>query len=68
MGSDMATFIYFLLMVVHFTSAKIYLKTVSTLYLPYKYENNIGKFGYDEKAAEQFAYDSENKMVYTVGK
>lgn len=64
----MAPSITVLVMVLHCISANIYLEKLSTLYLPYKYENINGTYGYDKLAVEQFTYDANNQIVYTIGK
>ncbi|OWF53101.1 Mesenchyme-specific cell surface glycoprotein [Mizuhopecten yessoensis] len=46
---------------------KIHLEKLSTVYLPYRYENEEGQFRYPSGAAEQTAYDPAQKTVYTVG-
>ncbi|XP_033748423.1 uncharacterized protein LOC117333300 isoform X3 [Pecten maximus] len=45
----------------------IHLEKLSTVYLPYRYENNTGQFRYPSGAAEQTAYDPVDQFVYVVG-
>ncbi|XP_060067392.1 mesenchyme-specific cell surface glycoprotein-like [Ylistrum balloti] len=45
----------------------IHLEKLSTVYLPYRYENDVGQFMYPSGAAEQTAYDPASQFIYIVG-
>ena len=61
-------FITTLLVLVPVVSAVVTLRPVSTIYLPYSYNEGEGLYGIDEGASEQTGYDSTNKIAYSGGK
>ncbi|CAH1230731.1 Hypp331 [Branchiostoma lanceolatum] len=48
-------------------SIRLGLEHLSTVYLPYKYDNGDAKYKMGKGAAEQLGYDAVNKKVYSVG-
>ena len=48
-------------------SFSVQLEKLSTLYLPYDY-TPTPQYAVDEGAAEQLAYDTEGRLLYTAGK
>eukprot|EP00057_Strongylocentrotus_purpuratus_P018885 XP_011673359.1 PREDICTED: mesenchyme-specific cell surface glycoprotein [Strongylocentrotus purpuratus] len=60
-------FITTLLVLVPVVSAVVTLRPVSTIYLPYSYNEGEGLYGIDEGASEQTGYDSTNKIAYSGG-
>ena len=53
----------------HVSNAKVTLRSVSNLYLPYAYESDgvTGIYGIDKDAVEQSAYDVTSGLVYAAG-
>lgn len=49
------------------TSGEIYLEKLDSLYLPYSY-SPAELYAFDKGAAEQSAYDGQNKLIYSVGR
>ncbi|XP_072174718.1 mesenchyme-specific cell surface glycoprotein-like [Diadema setosum] len=59
---------YFLLAFLPAAFAALTLRPVSTIYLPYAYDNDgNGVYGIDEAAVEQTGYDTSNKLAYSAG-
>ncbi|XP_070560956.1 mesenchyme-specific cell surface glycoprotein-like [Ptychodera flava] len=59
----------FLLLVTITTAVNctVKLEALSTLYLPYTYNNGNPSYGIDTGAIEQLTFDPRDKMIYTVG-
>nr|XP_054768656.1 mesenchyme-specific cell surface glycoprotein-like [Lytechinus pictus] len=56
-----------LLVVLPIASAVVTLRPVSTISIPYEYNEEVGLYGIDEGASEQSGYDATNKIAYTGG-
>ena len=49
-------------------SFSVQLEKLSTLYLPYDYTRPTPRYGLFGDAAQQLAYDTEGRLLYTAGK
>lgn len=62
------TFLFFLILNVYFCE-KIHLEKISSLYIPSSYTSTGSPvYSLEGGAAEQSAYDAQEKLVYIVGK